>query len=147
MFDLLKWRANRLWGRIRFGRWVRIFGRFTIVNRKNVSIGEEVSFNSGVFILGRAGVHLGNRVTLSANCMLIDSGLDPDSRDNNGFRQHVDSPITIEDGVWIGAGAIILAGVTIGHDSVIGAGSVVTHDVPPHVLAAGNPAKVIRPIG
>ncbi len=144
MFDKIKWRASRLWGRIRFGRWVRIFGPFTIVNRKNVTVGDEVAFNAGVFILGRTGVHLGNRVTLSAKCMLIDSGLDPNNQDANGFRQHIDAPIVIEDGAWIGAGAIVLAGVTIGHDSIVGAGSVVIHDVPPRVLAAGNPAKVIR---
>lgn len=84
---------------------------------------------------------------LSANCMLIDSGLDPNHRDANGFRQHVDAPIVIEDGAWIGAGAIILAGVTIGRDSIVGAGSVVTRDIPPLVLAAGNPAKVIRNLG
>lgn len=144
MFDNIKWRAKRLWGRIRFGRWVRIFGPFTIVNRRNVTIGHEVAFNSGVYILGRVGIHIGNRVVLSANCMLIDSGLDPNHRAADGLREHVDSPITIEDGVWIGAGAIVLAGVTIGHDSIIGAGSVVTHDIPPLVLAAGNPAQVIR---
>ena len=54
--------------------------------------------------------------------------------------------VNIEDHVWIGAGAIILPGVTIGENSVIGAGSVVTKDVPPNVLAYGNPCKVIKEI-
>lgn len=147
MIGKMRWRACRLWGRVWFGRWVRIFGPFTIVNRKNVSIGDEVAFNHGVFILGRTGVELGDRVTLSANCMLLDSGLEPNHRDSDGFRRHVDAPIKIEDGAWIGAGAIVLAGVTIGRGSIIGAGSVVTRDVPENVLAAGNPARVIRTLG
>ena len=48
-------------------------------------------------------------------------------------------PITIGDGAWIGAGAIILPGITIGKYAVIGAGSVVTKDVPDYTIAAGNP--------
>lgn len=52
--------------------------------------------------------------------------------------------IRIEDGAWIGAGAIVLDGVTVGKHAVIGAGAVVTGDVPPHALAVGAPARVIR---
>jgi maltose O-acetyltransferase len=55
-------------------------------------------------------------------------------------------PVTIRDGVWIGGGAIICPGVTIGENTVVGAGSVVTRDLPPDVLAAGNPCRVIRSI-
>ena len=53
-------------------------------------------------------------------------------------------PVTVGNDVWIGGGVTILPGVTIGDGSVIGAGSVVTHDVPPHTLVAGNPARIIR---
>ncbi|HVY21313.1 MAG TPA: sugar O-acetyltransferase [Bauldia sp.] len=53
-------------------------------------------------------------------------------------------PITIENGVWLGAGVIVLPGVTIGEGTMVGAGSVVTKSLPPYVLAAGNPARVIR---
>ena len=56
-------------------------------------------------------------------------------------------PITIEDNVWLGGGVIVCPGVTIGRNTVIGAGSVVTKDVPPNVVAVGNPARVIREIG
>lgn len=51
-------------------------------------------------------------------------------------------PIHIDNGAWIGAGAIIMA--DIGHDAIIGAGAVVTKPVPPYAVAAGNPAKIIR---
>jgi maltose O-acetyltransferase len=46
--------------------------------------------------------------------------------------------------VWVGGGALILAGVTIGAEAVIGAGSVVTRNVPERVFAAGNPCRVVR---
>lgn len=45
---------------------------------------------------------------------------------------------------FIGAHSIILPGLTIGDGSIVGAGSVVTEDVPPGVVVAGNPAKIIR---
>ena len=46
--------------------------------------------------------------------------------------------------VWIGGGSIILPGVTVGENTTIGAGSVVTRAIPPHVVAVGNPCRVIR---
>jgi acetyltransferase-like isoleucine patch superfamily enzyme len=52
--------------------------------------------------------------------------------------------IVIENDVWIGAKSIIMSGVTIHNGSVVGAGSTVTKDVPPYVIVAGNPAKIVR---
>lgn len=46
--------------------------------------------------------------------------------------------------MWFGAGVTVLPGVTIGDNVVIGAGSIVTKDIPSHVIAVGNPARVIR---
>ena len=51
----------------------------------------------------------------------------------------------LERNVWIGDGAIVCKGVTIGENSVIGA-AVVTKDIPANVIAAGNPAKPIKPL-
>ena len=53
-------------------------------------------------------------------------------------------PIIIEDDVWIGQRVIVLPGVHIGEGSIIGAGSVVTKDIPPFVVAAGNPARIVK---
>ena len=57
------------------------------------------------------------------------------------------APVTIGDNCWIGANVLICPGVTIGENTVIGAGSVVTRDIPENVVAAGNPCRVLRPIG
>ena len=59
---------------------------------------------------------------------------------------YTSKPIKIGNGVWVGAGAIILPGVTIGDHSVIGAGAVVNRDIPANCVAVGNPARVIKTI-
>lgn len=53
--------------------------------------------------------------------------------------------IHIGAGVWVAAGAFIGPGVKVGDNSVIGARAVVTRDVPPNVVAAGNPCRVLKP--
>ena len=58
----------------------------------------------------------------------------------------VTKPVSIGNSVWIGGSAILLPGVTIGEKAVVGAGAVVTRDVPPSVVVAGNPARIIREI-
>jgi acetyltransferase-like isoleucine patch superfamily enzyme len=55
-----------------------------------------------------------------------------------------DSPVTIGDDAWIGAGAAVLKGVTIGAGAIVAARAVVTRDVAPYTLVGGNPARVIR---
>ncbi|MEZ4673804.1 MAG: acyltransferase [Caldilineaceae bacterium] len=92
-------------------------------------------------------ITIGQRCLVAANCQIIDgSGHDLSFEDveQRIFTTGDSRPIVIEDCVWIGANSLILPGVTIGRGSVIGAGSVVTKDIPPMVVAAGNPAKVIR---
>jgi acetyltransferase-like isoleucine patch superfamily enzyme len=53
---------------------------------------------------------------------------------------------TVRRGASLGTGSTILGGVTIGERAIVGAGSVVTRDVPPGVIVAGNPARVLRPV-
>lgn len=55
-----------------------------------------------------------------------------------------DQPVTIEDGVWVGANVTILKGVTIGRGSVVAAGAVVTRSCPPYSIVGGVPARVIK---
>jgi len=91
-------------------------------------------------------IEIGDHVTIGANVTVVDSDfhpIDPVRRlthPNDGQT----SPVFIENNVFIGMNSLILKGVKIGEGSVIGAGSVVTKDVPPGVIAAGNPARVIN---
>ena len=125
-------------------RTTRTYGYFRILNRRNVRVGNNCSFNAGVFIQGYHDVEIEDQVTLSPGCMLLDSGLDVGSLCGNGVKEHIRSFIVIRRGAWIGAGAIVLPGVTVGQYAVVGAGSVVTKDVEPYTVVAGNPIRVIR---
>jgi acetyltransferase-like isoleucine patch superfamily enzyme len=110
-----------------------------------MQIGDRVLINHGCSIGATKLVRIGDRCNIGSQCILIDNAfheLDPDRRDY----QPASAPVVLEDNVWLAARVIVLPGVTIGRNSVIGAGSVVTKDIPPDVLAAGIPAKVIRPL-
>ena len=54
-------------------------------------------------------------------------------------------PITIGPSVWIAAGVFVGPGIDVGEGAVVGAYSVVTKDVPPWMVCAGNPCRVIKP--
>jgi acetyltransferase-like isoleucine patch superfamily enzyme len=56
-------------------------------------------------------------------------------------------PTRVRRGASIGSGAVIMCGVTIGEDALVGAGAVVTHDVPPHAVVAGVPARMTGDVG
>ena len=100
---------------------------------------------SGCSIAASERIEIGNYVLVGSGCLITDSdahAIDPLQRRCNGVCRT--APIIIEDDVFIGARSVILKGVRIGRGSVIGAGSVVTHNIPSMVIAAGNPARVIR---
>ncbi|HWK97917.1 MAG TPA: DapH/DapD/GlmU-related protein [Pseudolabrys sp.] len=70
----------------------------------------------------------------------------PDAADETEFFDWRRSfHVTIGHDVWIGHGAIVLPGRSIGTGAVVGAGAVVTKDIPPYMIAVGNPARVLRP--
>ncbi len=112
---------------------------------RNIELGERVFFNFNCIVLDVCPVRIGD-FTLFGPAVQIYTPLHPLDAE---LRRHHEYGKAIEIGsdVWVGGGAMILAGVRIGSRSVIGAGSVVTRDVPEAVFAAGNPCRVIRPIG
>lgn len=146
MGRLLGWllRAKAWW---LFGHHrIHVHGNFKAINPHNIQIGRNVAINPGVFLVAVAGITIGDNVVLSARCMVIDTGLELDHSSPASERRHCAKAIVVNDGAWIGAGAIILSGVTVGKNSVVGAGSVVTKDVPSHAVVAGNPARLVKRI-
>jgi acetyltransferase-like isoleucine patch superfamily enzyme len=140
--------------RIRVGRGTRISGKSTLIGRSAsaaaplLDIGDNVDIGWQSTISVGTRVEIGDNVRLAGKCMLAGfpghpmdaadraAGL-PDTPDQIG-------DIVLERDVWLATGVTVLAGVRIGAATVIGAGSVVTRDLPPGVLAAGVPARVIR---
>jgi maltose O-acetyltransferase len=110
----------------------------------NIELGERVFFNFNCTVLDVCPVRIGD-FTLFGPSVQIYTPLHPWNADQRR-REEFGKPIEIGADVWVGGGAIILAGVRIGSRAVIGAGSVVTRDVPDAVFAAGNPCRVIRAI-
>ena len=129
--------------------------------------GEEVIIESGFHCDYGNHIVIGDRTFINVNCTLLDSPLanysitigddcligpnvqllavshatNPAERLN---KENFAAPIALGNNVWIGAGAIILAGVNIGENSIVGAGAVVTKNVMANTVVAGNPAREIR---
>lgn len=112
---------------------------------KNITVGDDVYINFGCVILDCGQVSIGNGVLIGPNVGIFSGNhvTDAEERAEGGL---VPRPVTIGNRVWICGNVSIVPGVRIGDDSIVGAGSVVTHDIPPGVLAAGNPCRVLRMI-
>ena len=102
--------------------------------------------NYNCVFLDTSPIRIGRSVLIGPGVVLACAGhpIHPEQRCSSALE--TSEPITIEDGVWIGANSTVCGGVTIGEGSVIGAGSVVTSDIPKGVIAAGVPCKVLREI-
>lgn len=97
---------------------------------------------SGTRFVAIKGIEIGTGTLVGAGCLICDSDMHEVPL---GSSESVKSkPIKIGAGVFVGAMSIILKGVTIGDGAVIGAGSVVAKSVREGVLAAGNPARVVK---
>jgi acetyltransferase-like isoleucine patch superfamily enzyme len=110
-----------------------------------IELGDRVEFNNNTFLKSEgAGIRVGADGLFGAEVQIFDSNfhdLDPARRRDGRPRL---APVDIGPNVFVGMGVKILKGVTVGADSVLGAGAVVTSSIPAGVIAAGNPARVIR---
>jgi maltose O-acetyltransferase len=111
-----------------------------------IVVGEGTSFSNNVQVYAEDSVSIGARCLIGDAVLICDSDFHDLSPDGRRHGVAAKAPVVLEDNVFVGSRAIILKGVTIGKDSVIGAGSVVVRPIPAGVIAAGNPAKVIRPL-
>lgn len=143
-------------GKIHFGKNVQIgvvsspyfFSGYTYLEARNenseINIGNNVAINNAFSIVCFSKVTIKDNVLIGGNCTIIDN----DGHDLNIDKRNdvnPDSfPVCIGENVFIGSNVSILKGVQIGDNSVIGNGSVVTKNIPKNVVAAGNPAKIIR---
>ena len=111
----------------------------------NIFAGSNLYMNFGCVVLDCCPIRIGDNVLLGPYVQIL-GAYHPLDLELRLTGRELAGPISIGSNVWIGGGVIIGAGVTVGDNSVIGAGSVVITNVPPGVLAAGNPCRVIRPL-
>lgn len=126
-----------------YGEWFQVNQPFRCDYGCNIFIGEGFFANFNLTILDEAAVRIGDNVFIGPNVSIYTACHPLDAETRNTAVEWAE-PVTIGNSVWIGGSATILPGVTIGDNVVIGAGSVVTKDIPSNVVAAGNPARVIK---
>lgn len=134
------------------GKNVVFYPTFSDIYYRHVSVGNDVFIGPGAsFMALISSISIGDKVMFGPNVTIrggnhsthIIGKLMADYR--NSDKEGIDDqPVTIENDVWVGTGAIILKGVRIGRGAIIAAGAVVTREVPPYAIAGGIPARVIR---
>jgi len=108
------------------------FGQF-------ISIGDNAFFNRNVFIDSKGGVTIGDSVALAEDVRVFTH-----SHSEASHMERTYAPVTIGDYAKVYSGATILPGVTIGEQAIVASRAMVTKDVPPNMVVAGIPAKIIR---
>ncbi len=159
-----QWRGRRT-----IGRWVRVTGRMHIRNEGEMLIGDRVQIDSkfartvlatigegrldigeqtiinyGSDICATGSIRIGRRCLIGTHAIILDNDF---HEVNAGFGMPPPKPVVLDDDVWLGNRVTVLPGVRIGAGTVVSAGSVVMSDLPPRVVAAGNPARVVQRVG
>lgn len=111
----------------------------------NLHVGENFFANFDCVVLDAARVEVGDDCQFAPGVHVYTSTHPLDAADRAAGPESAD-PVTLGDDVWVGGRAVINPGVRIGDGAVIGSGAVVTRDVPAGVVAAGNPATVVKEI-
>jgi acetyltransferase-like isoleucine patch superfamily enzyme len=132
-------------GKVRIGKRFVMRGRVArceIAAKANsqILIGDRVFVNQGVVIAAVESIEIGDDTLIGDFSAIYDSNyhqLEPGLPDKP-------RPVTIGKNVWLGNGVLVLPGSEIGDHTVVAARAVVRGTLPPRVLAAGNPAKVVR---
>jgi acetyltransferase-like isoleucine patch superfamily enzyme len=144
-------------GRIEFGEGVEVgwpsspgfYSAYTYIEAATraslVRVGDRCMFNNTVTLRSEGpGIDVGPDTLFGTEAQVFDSdfhGLHPARRHGGHARM---AEVRIGRNVWLGSNVMVLRGVSIGDDTVVGAGSVVSRSLPAGVIAAGNPARVVR---
>lgn len=145
-----------------------------LCEKKFASFGAGAEFRPGAYAVCCSKISLGRRVVIRPGSMLFADPraggagivIEDDVMLGSGVHIYVHNhrfddpalpiidqghygsePVILRRGCWVGAGSMVLPGITIGENAVVGAGSVVAKDVPPRVVAVGNPVRIIRSLG
>lgn len=125
------------------GSYIEVVRPFTCEYGFNIRAGENLFINTGCVFLDPGEIVIGDNVSIGPNTQILTATHPTDPKERLEC-DDLAKPITIGSDVFIGGGSILCPGVSIGEGTTIGAGSVVTKDIPGHVVAVGNPCRVIK---
>ena len=128
------------------GSWLQTLGDGTGVA---ITIGDGTSIAGSCVISAAESIRIGRRVSIARGTYIADHAHAYDRPEVAIADQGIANitPVVVGDGAWIGENAVVSPGATIGAGAIIGANSVVAGTIPPHSLAIGIPARVIRRFG
>lgn len=106
-----------------------------------LEIGNKTSINFGVSIVANARISIGERVRIGPYTMIYDSNMHVHG---NRYKRAPGDAVTIGDDVWLASKVLVLKGSRVGKGSIVAAGSVVSGIIPPYVVAAGTPARIVK---
>ncbi len=111
-----------------------------------IQVGDRVTASGSLVLSAASSIVVEDDVLFARNVYVSDHIHGYDDPDRPVHEQGLSkvAPVRIERGAWLGQNVVVCPGVTIGRGAVIGAGSVVNSDVPPHVVAVGAPARVVK---
>lgn len=115
--------------------------------QKGSTIGKNCKISSHSFIC--EGVHIEDNVFIGHNVTFINDRFPRATNEDGSIQTEADWKLEetrVKKGASLGSSVTVLCGVTIGENAIVGAGSIVLKDIPDNVIAAGNPARVIRKI-
>ena len=125
-------------------------GRASILSCKNgdIRLGDRTNIGFHCEVVSGGEVRFGAGCLLAAYTYVVGVGHDFEDPEQGVLEQaHVAKGVVLGDDVWLGAGVKVMDGIDIGSGTVVGANAVVTRPLPPQVVAAGVPAKVLRARG
>ena len=109
-----------------------------------IEVADYTLINPGARITSAESISIGVGCMLAMHTSINDA--DWHDLQHRIFAPGETAPVVLEQNVWLGEGTLVLKGVTIGENTVVGAGSMVSRSLPANVVAAGNPARVIKPL-
>ena len=138
------WYFHVKWPWAHYHGFVRVMPHCHIIHR-DIVFGDNVQLGRGTWLI--SDVHFGNNILVAGQVSFV-------GRNDHTFSipgvcmwdapRGKDEVTIVEDDVWIGTGATIVAGVILGRGCIVAAGAVVTKDIPPCVIWGGVPARKIK---
>lgn len=148
------WHVELFGGPVRMGDYAHVIAspdkkvRLTVWS--NMEGEGRIDMGNYCLICPAVRISSGCSITVGDSCMFANGAFVTDADWHGIYDRSLSvgkaQPVTLGNNVWIGDSAIVCKGVTIGDNSIIGAGSVVLRDIPANVIAAGNPAVVVKPL-